>query len=377
MFTIAHLGDLHLDRRWLTAVGENGVNQREQDVYDALALVGADLVRRRPDLVVIAGDLFDSMKPSTRARGEAFRFVSGLRRAGLPVLIISGNHDHAKTSALSPLVHLGEFFDCQLATGQTHFDFGDLRVHCLPFPAIADACEGRAPLRPLQFTDAGTDVLVAHAYAHGTNVASPPETVLVPAPLLEDPRIALSMLGHIHQHVCLEEGGNAFYCGPLERLNWGEQTLEPSYWLHRVGEGRLQGSESVRVASLGDPALPRPFRLIRVQQADRTVDEVNRLVRSRLGEGLEGAVVRIVVTDCDEQLRTSALPRTWQEEVRKRGGLSCDLSLKSVASEHVLDVELADPPTRLDEALRSFLSKAKRDDLTADALRALGEASRG
>ena len=45
-----------------------------------------------PDLVVHAGDLFDSSRPSPRAVAEALDGFARLREAGIPVVVIAGNH---------------------------------------------------------------------------------------------------------------------------------------------------------------------------------------------------------------------------------------------------------------------------------------------
>ena len=75
MARIAHLSDIHF-------------GAHDPRIVDAAT---AWLEERRPDLVVISGDL------TQRARVEQFRaaaaWLNRLRAAGLKILVIPGNHD--------------------------------------------------------------------------------------------------------------------------------------------------------------------------------------------------------------------------------------------------------------------------------------------
>lgn len=75
MRRIAHLSDLHFGRHDVTVV---------DGLSTALSAI-------RPDVVVISGDLTQRAR---RAQFAAARdFVAGLRGAGLPVIVVPGNHD--------------------------------------------------------------------------------------------------------------------------------------------------------------------------------------------------------------------------------------------------------------------------------------------
>ena len=75
MRRIAHLSDLHFGRH-------------DPTVVDGLS---AALTTLRPDAVVISGDLTQRARRSQFAAARAF--VDGLRAAGLPVVVVPGNHD--------------------------------------------------------------------------------------------------------------------------------------------------------------------------------------------------------------------------------------------------------------------------------------------
>ena len=91
---VAHLSDLHLGFRAYGRV-ERGADVRERDVAAAFERASMEIVRLRPDVVVIAGDVFDRPDPPASAvvalaRGlEVFR--ASLPEA--PVLMVAGPRD--------------------------------------------------------------------------------------------------------------------------------------------------------------------------------------------------------------------------------------------------------------------------------------------
>ena len=90
-----HAADIHLgtpirglrdvDPEWVVALQEAVVQAWERVVSAALT--------RAVDFVILAGDMFDSSRPSY---GDYLRFFEGLERldqAGIPVYLVTGNHD--------------------------------------------------------------------------------------------------------------------------------------------------------------------------------------------------------------------------------------------------------------------------------------------
>jgi exonuclease SbcD len=50
--------------------------------------------RERPDLVIVAGDIYDTAAPSAETEKVAVRALSALRRHAAAVVVVAGNHDH-------------------------------------------------------------------------------------------------------------------------------------------------------------------------------------------------------------------------------------------------------------------------------------------
>ena len=81
-----HLADLHLGKR------VNGFSMLEDQAY-ILRQILTILDDERPDGVLIAGDVYDKPVPPTEAVELLDGFLTGLCARGVPVLLISGNHD--------------------------------------------------------------------------------------------------------------------------------------------------------------------------------------------------------------------------------------------------------------------------------------------
>ena len=71
---IAHLADLHLGYRAYHRITSRGVNQREADVAEAFRRAVARVVEARPDLVLVAGDIFHTVRPTNTALPTAIAY---------------------------------------------------------------------------------------------------------------------------------------------------------------------------------------------------------------------------------------------------------------------------------------------------------------
>lgn len=91
---LLHLSDLHLGKR----VNEISMLEDQREILTKiLALCG----ERRPDVVLIAGDIYDRSVPSTEAVGLLDDFLTALCGRGIPCMIVSGNHDSPERLAFA------------------------------------------------------------------------------------------------------------------------------------------------------------------------------------------------------------------------------------------------------------------------------------
>ncbi|WP_044748772.1 exonuclease SbcCD subunit D [Bacillus alveayuensis] len=97
---ILHTADWHLGR---TLEGRNRLPEQEQFIDELVEIVEKEEV----DVVLMAGDVFDSVNPPAAAEQLFYEGLARLSDKGKrPVVVIAGNHDHPeRISAASSLVY--------------------------------------------------------------------------------------------------------------------------------------------------------------------------------------------------------------------------------------------------------------------------------
>ena len=220
---VCHLADVHLGYRRYNKLAKSGVNQREVDVNLAFQEAIARIISLKPDLVIIAGDLFHSVRPSNAIVTFCFRQLRKLaRESRAPVVIVGGNHEAPKRIDTGSVLQLfceieGVYvadWNCELYT----FPEKSVAVTCLPHSAVM----GLADLRLRADDRFAHNILVAHAQVNERWVsdfggAEVELKALVPH---EWDYIAL---GHVHVQRVV--GLNAVYSGSLEHTSaniWAE-----------------------------------------------------------------------------------------------------------------------------------------------------------
>lgn len=88
---LLHTGDVHLGATF-KVLGERGREQHRQ-VRDTFQRVVTLAIDERVDVLLIAGDLFDSVAAARAQAGFAGDQLARLGAAGIPVCAIAGNHD--------------------------------------------------------------------------------------------------------------------------------------------------------------------------------------------------------------------------------------------------------------------------------------------
>jgi DNA repair protein SbcD/Mre11 len=82
---------------------------REKEHTAVLAEIIEIAAREKPDLVIVAGDLYDTAAPSSASTKLVTRALSALRRTGARVVAIGGNHDNGPAlDALRPWADAAE-----------------------------------------------------------------------------------------------------------------------------------------------------------------------------------------------------------------------------------------------------------------------------
>jgi len=90
MTRVALVSDVHLGA---ARHGVGGADAASDAAYGAFARLQSTLLAAEPEVVLLAGDLFDRHDTSERALRTALGFVRALDATGIPLVAIGGNHD--------------------------------------------------------------------------------------------------------------------------------------------------------------------------------------------------------------------------------------------------------------------------------------------
>lgn len=105
MMKFIHLADAHLDSPFLglSFLPSNSFTQIHQAPNESLTKIVNVAIKEKVDLVLIAGDTFDSPRPNPSSQLFFASEVERLTKAKIQVVMIFGNHDHMqKTDLLVP-----------------------------------------------------------------------------------------------------------------------------------------------------------------------------------------------------------------------------------------------------------------------------------
>jgi DNA repair protein SbcD/Mre11 len=226
-----------------------------------LGEVAAVAERESADLVVVAGDLFDTATPTPEAERIVYRALLDLAAGGRPVVVVAGNHDSAqRLGAVAPLseasgIHVASAIRPPGDGGVLEVEVaGELaRVALLPFPSqryvvtadlllSGDAADAHAAyadrvVRILRMLTAGfradtVNLVVGHLMVMGGTMGGGERgahTVFdywVPATAFPGAAQYVA-LGHLHRAQQLPGPAPLHYCGSPLQLDFGETANDP------------------------------------------------------------------------------------------------------------------------------------------------------
>ena len=286
---ILHTSDWHIGKRLIS-------RERLQEQAEVLDEIVEICDREGIELVLVAGDIFDTYTPSAEAEElfyEKIKRIAGQDRA---VLLISGNHDDGvRLCAAAPLAEeygiyiVGNDRTTALRKGQNRkiyptrggkgyivFQSGEQSVYIslLPYPDEARFREEKSELSYLdqmqkwlqegtaENTDALPCVLMAHIFVAGGSVSEGERDIelggarAVPVSALPDCQYIA--LGHLHkkQHMGT---GHCYYSGSPLQYAFDEVADKSVKVFDLTGSG---------VENLRDVPLTKGKRLIRLQAND-------------------------------------------------------------------------------------------------------------
>ena len=364
---LAHLADLHLGYRQFDRQNPRGANQREADVAEAFRRAVDDLLEQRPDLIVMAGDIFHSVRPTNPAILFLFAQLQRLRVAlpETPVVLVAGDHDTPRTSETGSILKLYEAVGAEVvidAPRRIVYPKLDCAVLAVPHQALV------SPEPPSLRPERGGptfNVLVTHGQypalgeTRGTmDYGGAPLSLEDLSPATWD-YVALG-----HYHVAQELAANVWYSGSLEYLPpnpWGQ--------LQDQAERGLKGKCYLQVSLPKLRVVPRYIASVRqhlelepIQGAGLTAKQLDAKIAAAVAQAkpaIDGNVVRLLVWD----VARATAHDLDHPAIRgyKARALHFQLDLRRPQSHYQTGTGAPSRRQTLPETLRDFLSRRLLD----------------
>lgn len=332
MPTLLHFADAHIDMaNYGRHDAESGLPARVIDFLKSLDTIVDTAIDEKVDMVLFAGDAYKDRSPAPTFQREWGRRIMRLSKAGIPTLLLVGNHD------LSPALGRAnalETFDTLEVPNVRVLDrpafLKPKDLWGLPLQVIALPWISRSGMmanlglratdptriyeelvgRILDLVNGWLDeadpglpvVLAAHCSVQGAEFGGERTVMLggdlvLPGSLVRDPRLDYVALGHIHkpQNLNPDNYPPVIYPGSIERVDFGEAKDDKFFVIANV-ELKNTRYEWRKLENI------RPFidRFLRLEaREDITAQLLSALPPQEM---LSGAIVRLVLE----------YPRDWE-----------------------------------------------------------------
>jgi exonuclease SbcD len=325
------------------------------DEHVAVLKQVVDIARaERPDLVVVAGDLFDTAAPTPDATRVVVRALSALRGSGAEVVAIAGNHDNG--AALDALRSWAEAAGVvlrgtvrerpeeHLVTGRTAAG-EDWRLVALPFLSqryairatemfalsAAEATQTYADhvSRLLARLTEGFDgnavnLVTAHltvvggVLGGGERDAHTIQAYAVPATVFPG-SVHYVALGHLHRRQAVPGPAPVHYSGSPLAIDFGEEENTPSVTIVEVSANAAAKTRDVPITAA------TPLRTVRGPLAQlSTMDTGDAWLRVYVTEppraGLREAVQEVLPRALEVRIDPALAPETEAPQRAQRSG---------------------------------------------------------
>lgn len=322
---IVHTADWHAGRVWKS-------RSRLDELRQILEHLGDFIERERIDLVLMAGDVFDSAAPPAEAERAVSAFFRRLGGAAVPSVVVAGNHD--SPARLEAWGMLAEFVGVRtLGLPKRRADGGLIElaarngeaacIAAVPFAPVGRIVEALTlahdeTLARQQYAGAmaaifahlaegfrpdAVNLAVGHSHVAGARPTGSERVVTLGDDWAATPQAMpvhaqYVALGHIHRPQRVESAGpHTEYAGSPMQLDFGEVGERKTFAVVEVTPGRPPRVEHVPYeggSELGDWSGPwaeleasvdrlRRFGYLRVRVAlDAPMTDLNRVVRTLL-----------------------------------------------------------------------------------------------
>jgi DNA repair protein SbcD/Mre11 len=319
---LLHLSDLHLGFRQFQRTTPTGINQREADVAQSFTRAIDRVIELKPDLLLIAGDVFHTVRPTNPAILHAFAQFSRLMHE-LPeaiVVMVAGNHDMPTSSETRCILRLFSPLGIHVVdTEARRLSFPERELSIL---AVPDLPPRSVALEP--DPAARLNVLLLHGEVEGAMPRfwgpSDRGDLQIPAVEVLNPAWDYVALGDIH--VYKKIGPNAFYSGSLDYTStsvWAEVEEQRAQKL--PGKGMIErdlesGKQTFHPLPVAREFLDLPPIEARGLSASDLDAKIAAAV-ARAPGGIDGKVVRLVARDVPRHIAREVDHKTLREFQRR------------------------------------------------------------
>jgi DNA repair protein SbcD/Mre11 len=365
---IIHFADLHLGVENYGHVDPaTGLSSRLKDFLNAFDELVEYALAEKADLVLFCGDAYKTREPTQTQQREFARRISRLASAGIPVFLLTGNHDlpnaigrATATEIFDTLAVKNVYFASQPDISKINTPSGMIQIVALPWlrrsallarddyknmsleevtlamqSALTQAVARKAAL----LDPAYPAILAAHVLAGDAKVGRGSESLMSmghePAVLISN--IALPVfdyvaLGHIHKRQVIWEKPPVVYSGSLERVDFGEENDEKGFYVIDIQPGNPRQVNysfhpvharrflTVKVDLKEDEADPTSAVLSAIAaQKDKVPEAIVRLNIS-LPAALENQLHTAEIKDALKETHNFTIARDIRREARLRLG---------------------------------------------------------
>lgn len=332
---LLHIADIHIGmENYGRTDPKTGLNQRVMDFLRRLSDAVDYALDRDMDVVIFAGDAYKTRDPNPTFQREFARRMKRLADAGIPVVMLVGNHDLPAVAQRATSISIFSTLDVpnvvvgdreklwqltcrrgqplQVATAPYPLKSGLLTDEATRGKSIAEVdallqqalTENiRALAHEAQQRPDIPAVLTGHFSVQEASQGSERNIMIgrdvaVPRSTLADPAWDYVALGHIHKHQSLNGDAHppVLYSGSIERIDFGEER-EPKGWVDvtlRRGHTDWQYVQHYKL-----PA--RPFVTIRVDLREAAEEPTGMVLAALDAHDLTDAVVRVNLKLREEQ----------------------------------------------------------------------------
>jgi len=236
--------------------------ERRQDHLKCFEEVIEYATKNRPDFLLLAGDVFDTVRPGNLVRAKVMEDLKALHDLGVRILAVSGDHDTPKVAeeGSSPLAVYGNsgyvhFFENPSEFTVRRFSVDGLNVEVggMSRNPLLPSSEDPLAKTPIHLSS-DANIILTHYPVEGFVGYSRDDPVIKLVSFPENCQLAC--VGHFHSYQSKElQHTTIIYPGSTERASFQEENEEKGFVWVELGREGVLSREHIKTSA-------RPFKTI-------------------------------------------------------------------------------------------------------------------